>query len=91
MVKHNLRRNNIKQAQSKPLITKYVKKNCPLKIKLKCRYMTRHSKEVKRISVSQFEFKVFEFQLKYSINLTKWKTKQFIVAVVGWSRHILAR
>ena len=26
MVKHNLRRNNIKQAQSKPLITKYVKK-----------------------------------------------------------------
>ena len=44
MVKHNLRRNNIKQAQSKPLITKYVKKNCPLKIKLKCRYMTRHRK-----------------------------------------------
>ena len=44
MVKLNLRGNNIKQAQSRPLIAKYVKKNCPLRMKLKCSYVTRHSK-----------------------------------------------
>ena len=34
MVKHNFRRNNIKQAQSKPLITKYVKKNLSFEDKI---------------------------------------------------------
>ena len=34
MVKHNLRRNNINQAQSKPLITKYVKKKLSFEDKI---------------------------------------------------------
>ena len=34
MVKHNFRRSNIKQAQSKPLITKYVKKKLSFEDKI---------------------------------------------------------